>query len=111
MIQSPVASSLRAVVRNAARSVPASGSEYPIAKWIVPSRIPGRNFSFCFSVPYFCRVGPTVCSVTEGSGTSARVASLVKICCSMWPKPLPPYSVGQPTPSQPSRPIRLMISA
>ena len=73
--------------------------------------MPGRNFFFWTSVPYFCRVGPTVCRVTEGSGTSARVASLVKICCSMWPKPLPPYSVGQPTPSQPSRPIRLMISS
>ena len=31
-----------AVVRKAARSVPASGSEYPIEKWISPAAIRGR---------------------------------------------------------------------
>ena len=45
-----------------------------------------------------------------GSGTSARAASLTKICCSMGPKPWPPNSFGQPTPSLPSEPIRLMIA-
>lgn len=33
------------------------------------------------------QVGPTVCSVTLGNGTSARTASLAKICCSTSPKP------------------------
>ena len=79
-----------------------------MAKWMSPERIPGRNFFFCSSVPYTCSVGPTVCSVTSGSGTSARLASLTKICCSTGPKPSPPYSLGQPTPSLPSEPIRLM---
>ncbi len=32
----------------------------------------GRNFRFCSSVPYVISVGPTVCSVTDGSGTSAH---------------------------------------
>ena len=54
------------------------------------------------SLPNCCSVGPTVCSVTAGSGTSARCASLTKIDCSMGPKPKPPNSFGQPTPSLPS---------
>ena len=62
--------------------------------------------AFCSAVPYSCSVGPTVCSVTAGSGTSALAASLAKICCSTWPNPRPPYCTGQPTPSQPSLPIR-----
>jgi len=50
--------------------------------------------------------GPTVCSVTAGNGTSARAASLTKMLCSTGPYPSPPYSLGQPTPSLPSAPIR-----
>ena len=65
--------------------------------------------SFCFSVPYACSVGPTVCRVTDGRCTSARDASLTNTCCSMAPRPCPPYSLGQPTPIQPSAPICLMI--
>ncbi|SLI09110.1 Uncharacterised protein [Mycobacteroides abscessus subsp. abscessus] len=47
-----------------------------MAKWMSPVRMAGRNFCFCSSVPYTCNVGPTVSSVTSGSGTSARTASL-----------------------------------
>ncbi len=81
---------------------------YPIAKCTSPARIFGRNIAFCSAVPYACSVGPTVWRVTAGSGTSARAASLTKICCSIWPNPRPPYSAGQPTPSLPSLPIRLI---
>src|SRR6516225_5211877 len=81
-----------------------------MAKCTSPARIFGRKKSFCSWVPCACSVGPTVSSVTAGSGTSARAASLTKICCSIWPRPRPPYSVGQPTPSQPSRPIRRTTS-
>ena len=75
-----------------------------------PARIFGRKKSCCQGVPCSCKVGPTVCRVTAGSGTSARAASSAKICCSTWPKPRPPYRRGQPTPSQPSRPIRCTTS-
>ena len=80
-----------------------------MAKCTSPARIRFRNRSFCFSVPKACNVGPTVCSVTEGRWTSARLASFAKICCSMPPSPLPPYSTGQPTPIQPSSPICRMV--
>ncbi len=65
-----------------------------MAKCTSPARIAGRNFFFCASVPYSCRVGPTVCSVTAGSGTSARAASLTKMDCSSGPKPLPAVLLG-----------------
>jgi len=48
--------------------VPASGSVYPIAKCSSPARIFGRKKAFCSPVPWICSVGPTVCSVTAGSG-------------------------------------------
>ena len=62
------------------------------------------------SVPCAMSVGPTVCSVTAGRWTSERAASLTKICCSIGPNPRPPYSLGQPTPSLPSEPIRLITA-
>ncbi len=48
---------------------------------------------------------PTVLMVRNGSGTPARHASFVKMNCSSSPRAWPPYSFGQPMPSQPSRPI------
>src|SRR4051812_38667237 len=56
------------------------------------------------SDPKRISVGPTVFKAITGSGTRARSASVKKISCSTGPRPCPPYSTGQPTPSQPSRP-------
>ena len=50
-------------------------------------------------------VRPTVLMVRNGIGAPARQASLTKMNCSMSVRPCPPYSFGQPMPSQPSRPI------
>jgi hypothetical protein len=49
-------------------------------------------------------VGPTVSSVSVGSGKPARCTSLAKMYCSIGVRPWPPNSTGQPMPSQPSRP-------
>ena len=48
---------------------------------------------------------PTVLMVRNGMGALARHASLKKMNCSTSVRPCPPYSVGQPMPSQPSWPI------
>jgi hypothetical protein len=48
---------------------------------------------------------PTVLMVRNGMGAPARQASSLKMNCSTSPLPWPPYSVGHPMPSQPSRPI------
>ena len=48
-------------------------------------------------------VVPTVLMVRNGMGAPARQASLMKMNCSTSVRPCPPYSVGQPMPSQPSR--------
>ena len=66
----------------------------------MPSRIAGRNFFFCSSVPYTMSVGPTVLSVTSGIGALTRCASSKKMNCSSAVNPRPPYSLGQPTPSR-----------
>jgi hypothetical protein len=88
-----------------ARSVPADGSVYPIEKCSSPARILGRKNCFCASEPYSMIVRPTVLIVRNGIGALARQASLKKMNCSTSVRPWPPYSVGQPIPSQPSRPI------
>ena len=50
-------------------------------------------------------VGPIVLTAMIGSGARARYVSSQKISCSIGPRPWPPYSFGQPIPSQPSAPI------
>ena len=49
-------------------------------------------------------VGPTVFSVTNGSGAFTRRASSPKMYCSSAVRPLPPYSTGHATPSRPASP-------
>jgi hypothetical protein len=76
-----------------------------MAKWSSPARILGRKKSFWACEPYCMIVLPTVLIVRNGMGAPARHASSEKMNCSMSPRPWPPYSLGQPMPSQPSRPI------
>ena len=71
-------------------------------KWMSPARIFGRKNSFCSWVPNCMMVGPTVLMVSMGTGAPARIDSSKKMNCSMAERPWPPYSVGQPMPSQPS---------
>ena len=92
-------------VRNDARSVPASGSVYPMAKFSSPARICGRKNDFCSSVPKRMMVGPTVLMVTKGNGAPARRVSSKKMNWSVAGRPWPPNSLGHPMPSQPSLPI------
>ena len=92
-------------MRSDARSVPASGSVYPMAKLISPARIPPRKNAFCSSVPKRMSVGPTVLRVTNGNGAPARCTSSKNTNWSVAGRPWPPYSFGQPTPSHPSAPI------
>ena len=47
-------------------------------------------------------VGPTVLSVSIGTGAPARIDSSKKMNWSTGPRPWPPYSLGQPMPAQPS---------
>jgi hypothetical protein len=49
-------------------------------------------------------VGPTVLRVTNGNGAPACCTSSKKMNCSTAERPCPPYSFGQPIPSQPSVP-------
>ncbi len=84
--------------------MPASGSEYPIEKWISPAAIRGRKNDFCSGVPNRMIVGPTVLMVRNGTGTRAIAASSVKMSWSSIVPPRPPYSSGQPRASQPSAP-------
>ena len=84
--------------------MPASGSEYPIEKWISPAAIRGRKNDFCAGVPNRMIVGPTVLMVRNGTGTRALAASSVKMSWSNMVPPRPPYSAGQLSASQPSRP-------
>ena len=58
-----------------ARSVPASGSVYPMANSRSPRRILGRNSCFCSAEPNFMIVGATEWSVRTGNG--ARRAQMV----------------------------------
>jgi hypothetical protein len=51
-------------------------------------------------------VGPTVLIVRNGTGTPAMAASSVKMSWSSGDAPRPPYSRGQDSASQPSRPSR-----
>ena len=71
-------------------------------KWISPARILGRKKSFCSGVPKFMMVGPTVLMVSIGTGAPLRIDSSKKMNCSIADRPCPPYSLGQPMPSQPS---------
>ena len=48
---------------------------------------------------------PTELMVRKGSGKPARCTSSLKMNCSIGERPWPPYSFGQPMPSQPSAPI------
>ena len=57
-------------------------------------------------MPKFMIVGPTVLIVSIGTGAPARIDSSKNTNCSMAERPWPPYSVGQPMPSQPSSPMR-----
>ena len=50
-------------------------------------------------------IGPTVDRVTNGNGARARWTSVKKMNWSAAGRPWPPYSTGQPIPSQPSVPI------
>ena len=52
-------------------------------------------------------VGLTELMVSNGSSTPARHTSSKKMNCSIGERPWPPYSFGQPMPSQPSAPICL----
>ncbi len=81
-----------------------------MAKSISPERIRGRKYAFCSSVPNCMMVGPTVFSAISGSGTTACAASSKKMNWSIGVIPRPPYSSGQPTPSQPSVPSLRMVS-
>ena len=47
-------------------------------------------------------VGPTLLSVSIGTGAPARIDSSKKMNCSIAERPWPPYSFGQPMPAQPS---------
>ena len=78
-------------------------------KWISPFRMRGRKKSLCSCEPNSMMVGPTVLMVSMGTGAPARMDSSKKTNCSTAVKPRPPYSLGQPTPSQPSSPIFLTI--
>ena len=55
-------------------------------------------------------VGPTVLIVTNGNGAPARWISSKRMNWSVAGLPCPPYSFGQPTPSQPSAPMRATTS-
>ncbi len=88
--------SRRAVVRSAARSEPASGSEKPCTQ-ISPSRIAGRWRCRCSSVPAASRVDaawwmPTKASTSRGA--SAAASSEYSTICSATDMP-PPHSAGQ----------------
>ncbi len=74
-----------------------------------PARIFGRKKSFCSCVPNCMIVGPTVLMVSIGTGAPQRMDSSKKMNCSIWLRPWPPYSSGQPMPSQPSAAICLTI--
>ena len=76
-----------------------------MAKCSLPCRIGRRKRSFCSGVPYFMSVGPTVHNVRNGIGNPARCTSSKKMYWSMLERAWPPYSLGQPMPSQPSAPI------
>ncbi len=78
-------------------------------KWISPARILGKKNAFCSSVPKFMMVGPTVLMVSIGTGAPERIDSSKKMNCSMADRPWPPYSLGQPIPSQPSLAICLVM--
>ena len=56
---------------------------------------------FCSSVPSVIRVGPTLLSVSSGSGTPAQCDSSTKIIWSIGPRACPPYSIG-PTEAEPA---------
>ncbi len=79
-------------------------------KWISPARISGRKSFFFSSVPNFMIVGPTVLIVSIGTGAPVRIDSSKKMNCSICDRPWPPYSSGQPMPSQPSAPICCTMS-
>jgi hypothetical protein len=76
-----------AAVFSEARSVPDSGSVYPMQKWMSPARILGRKNAFCSSVPNCMMVGPTVLMVSMGTGAPARIDSSKKMNCSMAERP------------------------
>jgi hypothetical protein len=69
---------------------------------ISPAAIRGRNRCFCSSVPNRISVGPTVLTVSIGTGAEARIDSSKKRKWSTSSRPCPPYSFGQPKQSQPS---------
>ena len=74
-------------------------------KWMFPFRISGRNRRFCSSLPNSMSVGATELMVSIGTGAPDRIDSSKKMNCSICERPWPPYSFGQPMPSQPSLPI------
>ncbi len=66
----------------------------------------GSSSRFCSSLPNCMIVGPIVLTGMMWSGARARYVSSQKMNCSMGEAPWPPYSFGQPIPSQPSLPMR-----
>ena len=66
--------------------------------------------AFCSSLPYCMSVGPTVFTVSMGTGARARIDSSKKTNCSISLDPGRRNSLGQPIPSHPSLPICRTIS-
>ena len=54
-------------------------------------------------------VGATELIVSIGTGAPARIDSSKKMNCSIGVRPWPPYSFGQPMPTQPSAAICFQI--
>ena len=77
-----------------------------MAKLISPARIPERKKLFCSSVPYRMSIGPTVLRVTNGKRCPGSLDLGEEDELIGGRAPCPPYSLGQPIPSQPSLPIR-----
>ena len=50
-------------------------------------------------------VGATEFTLSTGTGAPKAIDSSKKMNCSTGVRPRPPYSLGQPTPNQPSAPI------
>ncbi len=94
-------STLVALVRNDARSEPASGSEKSWHQISSPVRIGRRKRSFCSSVPNSMIVGPARSSpmMFSRSGTPARSVSSAKTARIFASAPPPPYSFGHDSPA------------
>ena len=90
-----------ALVRTAARSEPAPGSEKPWHQISSVERIASSRAFFCSSVPWAMIVGPAIPSpiTPRCDGASARAISSRKIAWWLYGAPAPPYSFGQVSPA------------